>query len=71
MTTKWHAIGQLLTGVVLGGLLTFGGLALAGKLKPPADADALVALAQTIDATDKKVDIMLARGDVAGAVAAL
>lgn len=69
--SRWHAIGQLLTGVVLGGLLTFGGLALAGKLKPPGDPEVLVALAQTIEATDKKVDIMLDRGDVAGAISAL
>lgn len=71
MTTRWHSIGQLLTGVVLGGVLTFGGLALAGKLKPPGDPEALVALAQSIEATDKKVDIMLDRGDVAGAIKAL
>ncbi|EDM81388.1 hypothetical protein PPSIR1_39395 [Plesiocystis pacifica SIR-1] len=63
--------GQLLTGVILGAVLTIGGLAMAGKLQPPGDPEALVALAQTVDVTDKKVDIMLERGDVAGAIEAL
>ena len=66
-----HAIGQLLTGAILGALLTAGGFALAGKLKSPDDPAALVALAQTVDATDKQVDLMLARGDVAGAIDSL
>ncbi|NVB38905.1 tetratricopeptide repeat-containing protein [Pseudenhygromyxa sp. WMMC2535] len=70
-TTKWHTIGQLLTGLVLGGALTFGGLALAGKLKPPGEPEALVALAQTVEASDRKVDVMLERGDVSGGIAAL
>ncbi|GEM_PF-1366450 len=69
--SRWHTVGQVLTGAVLGALLTFGGLALAGKLKAPGDPEALVALAQTLDATDKKVDIMLQRGDVSGAIVAL
>lgn len=62
------AIGQLLTGAILGALLTVGGFALAGKLRPPDDPSALVALAQTVETTDKQVDVMLARGDVAGAI---
>ena len=65
------AIGQLLTGAILGALLTVGGFALAGKLRPPDEPAALVALAQTVDTTDKQVDVMLARGDVAGAIKAL
>ncbi|WP_106389858.1 tetratricopeptide repeat protein [Enhygromyxa salina] len=71
MASKSRALGQLLTGAILGALLTVGGLSLAGKLKPPGEPDALVALAQTVDTTDKKVDVMLARGDVSGAIAAL
>ena len=68
---KLQALGQLLTGAILGVALTLGGFALAGKLRPPDDPEVLVALAQTIDTTDKQVDVMLARGDVGGAIAAL
>lgn len=68
---KLKTIGQLLTGAILGAVLTVGGLALAGKLRAPDDPEVLVVLAQTIDTTDKQVDVMLARGDVAGAIAAL
>ncbi|MFO7564246.1 MAG: hypothetical protein R6X02_16485 [Enhygromyxa sp.] len=67
----WPALGQLLTGMILGVALAVGGFALAGKLKPPGDHEALVALAQLADATDKQVDLRLGRGDVAGAIAAL
>lgn len=62
---------QILAGALLGAALMFGGLALAGKLKPPGDAEALVALAQTVDASDRKVDLLLTRGDVDGAIATL
>jgi tetratricopeptide (TPR) repeat protein len=68
---KLQVIGQLLTGAILGAVLTVGGLALAGKLRAPDDPEVLVALAQTIETTDKQVDVMLARGDVAGAIGAL
>ena len=67
----WSAIGQLLTGMILGVALAVGGFALAGKLKAPGDHEALVALAQLVEATDKQVDLRLARGDVAGAIEAL
>jgi tetratricopeptide (TPR) repeat protein len=65
------AIGQLLTGMTLGAVLTAGGFALAGKLKPPDDPEVLVALAQAVDATDKQVELRLGRGDIAGAIATL
>jgi tetratricopeptide (TPR) repeat protein len=68
---KTAAIGQLLTGMILGAALVLGGLALAGKLKPPGDHEALVALAQAVDATDKQVDLRVGRGDVAGAIQVL
>jgi tetratricopeptide (TPR) repeat protein len=68
---KLRAVGQVATGLVLGVVLTVGGFALAGKLRAPDDPEVLVALAQTIDTTDKQVDVMLSRGDVAGAIAAL
>lgn len=66
-----RSLGLIATGLILGSVMTLGGLALAGKLKPPGEPAALVALAQTVEATDKTVDIKLARGDVAGAVVAL
>jgi tetratricopeptide (TPR) repeat protein len=65
------ALGQVLTGMILGAALVVGGFALAGKLKPPGDHQVLVALAQAVDATDKQVDLRLVRGDVAGAIKAL
>lgn len=67
----WSAFGQLLTGMILGAVLTVGGFALAGKLKPPGDHQALVVLAQAVEATDKQVDLRLGRGDVAGAIRVL
>ena len=69
--SKWSALGQLVTGAILGGLMTLGGFALAGKLRPPDEPQALIALAQTVDASDKQVDLLLARGDVAGAITSL
>lgn len=67
----WSALGQLLTGMILGAAVAVGGLALAGKLKPPGDHEALVALAQAVDASDKQVDLRLGRGDVSGAIKVL
>jgi tetratricopeptide (TPR) repeat protein len=66
-----RSIGLLTTGLILGALLTVTGLALAGKLKPPGEPEALVALAQSVEATDKVVDIQIGRGDIAGAIATL
>ncbi len=64
-------LGLLGAGLALGVGLTFVGLAEAGRLKPADDPQALVAIAQILDAEDKRVDIMLERGDVVGAIAAL
>lgn len=66
-----RSIGLLATGLVLGALLTVTGLALAGKLKPPGEPAALVALAQSVEASDKVVDIQIGRGDIAGAITTL
>jgi hypothetical protein len=68
---RLRSLGLVAAGVLLGSLLTVGGLAVAGKLKPPSEPAVLVALAQTVEATDKTVDIKLERGDVSGAIAAL
>jgi tetratricopeptide (TPR) repeat protein len=66
-----RSIGLLTTGLILGALLTVTGLSMAGKLKPPSEPAALVALAQSVEASDKVVDIQIDRGDIAGAIATL
>ncbi|MEZ4381023.1 MAG: tetratricopeptide repeat protein [Nannocystaceae bacterium] len=59
-------------GVVVGGLLTFGGLQLAGFIAaPPAKPELLVTLGQTLDAEHQRVDVLLGKGDTAAALAAL
>ncbi|MFV8752563.1 tetratricopeptide repeat protein [Nannocystaceae bacterium ST9] len=71
MIQRLRSLGLLTTGLLLGAALTLGGLALAGKLKPPSEPEVLVALAQTVEASDKKVDIQIERGDIAGAIVTL
>jgi tetratricopeptide (TPR) repeat protein len=61
----------LLAGVGLGAALTVVGLAQAGRLKPPEEPAALVALGQMLDSEDRRVEIMVEKGDIKGAVAAL
>ena len=55
-SSKWHAIGQLLTGGVLGVALTLGSFALAGKLRPPDEPQALIALAQIVSQIEEGQD---------------
>lgn len=63
----------LVLGLVLGGLLTYGGLHLGGRLAPPAPPhpELLMTLGQTLDAEHHRVDLLLDKGDVAGAIAGL
>jgi len=63
----------LVLGLVLGGLLTYGGLHLSGRLAPPAPPhpELLMTLGQTLDAEHHRVDLLLDKGDVAGALAGL
>jgi hypothetical protein len=67
MSNRWLVLG-------LGGLLGAGsmlvGLAQAGRLAP-ARPDALVVLAQSVEVEHRRVDLLLERGDEAGAIAAL
>lgn len=59
-------------GVVVGGLLTFGGLQLGGFIAaPPPKPELLVTLGQTLDAEHQRVDVLLDKGDTAAAIAAL
>jgi tetratricopeptide (TPR) repeat protein len=57
-------------GFLLGALTMLVGLAQAGKLAP-SRPDALVALAQTVEVEHRRVDLLLERGDVTGALALL
>lgn len=57
-------------GMVLGALAMLVGLAQAGRLTPR-DPQTVVALGQLLDAEHRRVDLLLERGDVAGAIEAL
>ena len=57
-------------GMLLGALAMLVGLAQAGRLAPK-KPEVVVALGQLLDAEHRRVDLMLERGDVAGAIAAL
>ena len=61
---------MLFGGLVLGATLMLVGLAQAGRLAPERPA-VLVALAQLLETEHRRVDLLLERGDVAGAIAAL
>lgn len=60
----------LALGMLLGALAMLVGLAQAGRLAPK-QPEVVVALGQLLDAEHRRVDLMLERGDVAGAIAAL
>jgi hypothetical protein len=60
----------LACGFLLGALSMLVGLAQAGKLAP-SRPDALVALAQTVEVEHRRVDLLIERGDAAGAIALL
>jgi tetratricopeptide (TPR) repeat protein len=62
---------QMLLGAVLGVAITVVGLAQAGKLQPPADPQVLVALGQLLDTEHRRIDLLLEKQDVAGAIDAL
>lgn len=62
---------SLLLGLFLGAGVMFVSLAQAGRLKPPSDPEVLVALAQTLETEHKRVDLLIEKGDIAGAIAAL
>lgn len=68
---KRFSWGTLVLGAALGFALTFVGLADAGKLKAPKEPEVLVALGQLLDAEHQRIDILVERGDVDGAIAAL
>lgn len=57
-------------GMMLGALAMLVGLAQAGRLAP-SQPETVVALGQLLDAEHRRVDLLLERDDVAGAIAAL
>jgi hypothetical protein len=57
-------------GMILGALAMLVGLAQAGRLTPR-EPEVVVALGQLLDAEHRRVDLLVERGDVAGAIAAL
>jgi Fe-S-cluster formation regulator IscX/YfhJ len=68
--TSRTSFPSLAAGMLIGALAMFVGLAQAGKLAPDRP-EAVVALAQLLDAEHRRVDLMLEHDDVAGAIAAL
>lgn len=58
-------------GVVLGVGLTLVSSSFAGPMKGPSNPEALVALGQLMDTEHRRVDLLLEKGDVAGAIEAL
>jgi len=62
----------LVIGLVLGSLLTYGGLHFSGRLAAQAPRpELLMTLGQTLDAEHQRVDLLLKQGDTAGAIAGL
>jgi tetratricopeptide (TPR) repeat protein len=57
-------------GAVLGAALMLVGLAQAGRLMPD-DPEALVALAQLLETEHRRIDLLIEREDIAGAIEAL
>jgi len=57
-------------GMLLGALAMLVGLAQAGRLSPR-EPEVVVALGQLLDVEHRRVDLLIERGDVAGAIAAL
>jgi tetratricopeptide (TPR) repeat protein len=70
MSRRARSLVTLLGGLLLGAMLMLVGLAQAGRLVPERP-DALVALGQLLETEHRRVDLLLERGDVAGAIAAL
>lgn len=68
--TAVRSLPSLLLGLVLGALLTFVGIAQADRVEPQ-EPEVLVALAQLLETEHRRVDLLLDKGDVAGAIAAL
>ena len=62
---------MMLAGVALGVFIAVVGMARAGNLRPPEDPEVLVALGQLLETEHLRVDLLLEKGDTAGAIKAL
>lgn len=71
MTRRGQNFLMVVLGLVLGVALTVVGLAQAGKLRPAEDPEVLVALGQLLETEHLRVDLMIEKGDTAGAIKAL
>ena len=69
--SRLRQIVTLAVGVVLGVGLTLVTSSFAGPMKAPSNPESLVALAQLMDTEHRRVDLLLEKGDVAGAIEAL
>ena len=70
MNARRRTVLSLTAGILIGAFAMLVGLAQAGKLAPERP-EAVVALAQMLDAEHRRVDLMIEKGDVAAAIAAL
>ncbi len=70
LTRRTASCLSLLAGLMLGAVLMLVSLAQAGRLAP-AQPEVLVTLAQTLEVEHRRVDVLLAQNDIAGAIAAL
>lgn len=70
MSRRLSGMLPVALGMLLGALAMLVGLAQAGRLAP-SEPQAVVALGQLLDAEHRRVDVLLERGDVAGAIEAL
>lgn len=68
---RFAGVLSVLFGMALGVAVTVVGFASANKLRPPQDPEVLVALGQLLETEHLRVDLLLEKGDVAGAIEAL
>ena len=61
----------LTLGVLLGAVLMFVGLARAGRIAPAPQPEVVVSLAQTLEVEHRRVDLLVERGELAGAISVL
>jgi tetratricopeptide (TPR) repeat protein len=70
-SSRKRSVLTLLVGAILGACLMLVGLAQAGKLQPPKDPEVLVTLGQLLETEHRRIDLLLEKGDTAGAIQAL
>ena len=71
MSGRWQKLAIALGGVAFGIGLSVVSSSFAGDPQPAKDAQVLVALGQLMDTEHRQVDLLLEKGDVAGAIKSL